>query len=131
MAKQRPPKKDANEPPAGPFHSAFSGLAALRDQLPAGQSEPAEDEPASRGADDTSLPKKVVVRHERKGRKGKTITRVTGFGADAAAWARRMKQELGCGGSVEDGDVILAGDLVERSVSWLESAGVSRIVRGS
>ena len=78
------------------------------------------------------MPAKVVVRRERKGRKGKTVTRVTGFAADQApAWARRMKSELGCGGSVESDDVVLAGDLGDRAVAWLERAGVRRVVRGS
>ena len=104
MAKKRP-RKNASaapgpEPDAGPFHAAFAGLASLRDELPEGEvASVASVEEASAG--EPLSPAKVVVRRERKGRKGKTVTRVSGFGTDAAGWARRMKQELGCGGSVD------------------------------
>jgi len=131
MAKKRPPKKPAvPEPNASPFHSAFAGLADLRDQLPEGDA-PSEPTEVAAPADAPAVPGKLVVRRERKGRKGKTVTRISGFGTDAADWARRMKQELGCGGSVEADDIILAGDLGDRAASWLEAAGMRHVVRGS
>jgi translation initiation factor 1 len=129
MAKKRPPRKDAApQPDAGPFHSAFAGLASLRDQLPEGDASIDTPAPAVT-VDGPVVPSKVVVRRERKGRKGKTVTRISGFGTDVAGWARRMKQELGCGGSVEDDDIILAGDLGDRVARWLEAAGIRRVVR--
>ena len=33
--------------------------------------------------------------------------------------------------TVEAGDVILAGNLVDRAVRWLEAAGARRVVRGN
>ncbi len=88
-----------------------------------------------RAADALPLPKgKVVVRREKKGRAGKTVTRVTGLGASAAdvqQWASRLKRQLGCGATVEGSELVLLGDLVERVVASLESAGVERVVRGN
>jgi translation initiation factor 1 len=134
MAKRRRPKDEpAVEPKSSPFNSAFSGLGSLRDQLPVGDApEPPAPAREAQPADPT-LPKKVVVRRERKGRKGKTVTRISGFGAkhDIADWAQRMKRGLGCGGSVEDDDIILAGDIADRAAAWLEAAGLSRVVRGN
>jgi len=115
--------------------SPFASLASLRDRLPEGDA-PVESPAAASTSDGPSVPRKLVVRRERTGRRGKTVTRISGFGATVAGdalqtWARRMKRELGCGGSVEDEDIILAGDLVERAARWLEAAGVSRVVRGN
>ena len=130
MAKTRRSKPETPPAPVAPFNSALAGLASLRDQLPAGDA-PIDTPAAATTAVAPAAPGKLVVRRERKGRKGKTVTRISGFGADAAAWARRMKRELGCGGSVEDEEVILAGDLGDRAVRWLESTGASHVVRGS
>lgn len=132
MAKRRSKGDVQVETSTAPFNSAFSGLGALREQLPAGDAPaaetPAPDEPAT-----AATPRgKVVVRREKKGRKGKTVTRVSGIAAaDASDWARRMKRELGCGGGVEGDDIVLSGDLTDRAVAWLEAAGVARVVRGN
>lgn len=64
---------------------------------------------------------------ERKGRAGKTVTRIAGFtlGADeTAALAADLKRSLGTGGSVEaDGSIIIQGDRREQAVAWLVKAG--------
>jgi len=64
------------------------------------------------------------VRHERKGRGGKTVTLVEGIAAldDAGrkALARALGKALGCGASVEDDAVVLQGDQRERATEWLE-----------
>lgn len=130
MAKRRPPRKDTSQAPAARFDSPFAELGSLRSQLPEGAVAAEEPvDPATGSA--ATIPDKVVVRLERKGRKGKTVTRVSGVGHDAAAWAQRLKRDLGCGGSVEAGDIILTGNLVDRTIAWLEAAGAGRVVRGS
>lgn len=105
----------------------FAKLASLRDRLPPGQAPKA---PVKK-----ELPlflEKVVVRHTRKGHGGKTVTVVSGVAAHALeAIASEMKKAMGCGARVEDGAVVLQGDLVERAVAWLEKKGAAKIVRGS
>ena len=69
---------------------------------------------------------------EKKGRRGKTVTRVSGVPAkDLAALCKEMKKALGCGATIEDADLILLGDLVQRAVAWFEKAGATRISRGT
>ena len=140
MAKRRPPKDSAAPAPeAAPFSSPFAQLASLRDQLPEGDAPvalpgsagTAKADAAEHPADRPALPKKLVVRRQRKGRKGKTVTRISGFTTEVEEWARRMKHELGCGGSIEDADIVLSGDLADRATQWLQDAGISRVVRGS
>ena len=78
------------------------------------------------------FPPRVVLRRERKGRGGRTVTMVQGLGWDTDALtelARRMARALGCGAGVEDGDVVLQGDLVKRAEAWLMAQGADRIVR--
>lgn len=73
---------------------------------------------------------KVVVRREKKGRGGKTVTRIAGIGVEHRdELARRMKSALGCGAVVEGEDVVLLGSLVERAAEWLEGQGAKRVVR--
>lgn len=64
---------------------------------------------------------------ERKGRAGKTVTRISGFTLDAPALesiAADLKRSLGTGGAVEDdGSIIVQGDRREQAVAWLIKAG--------
>jgi translation initiation factor 1 (eIF-1/SUI1) len=112
-------------------HSPFAALAGT----PAAAAPVAFDErpPAVRGAR-SEVPvvfaPKVVVRREKKGRGGKTATRITGIGAEhREELAGRMKSALGCGAVVEGEDVVLLGSLVERAADWLEGQGAKRVVR--
>jgi translation initiation factor 1 len=126
--KAAPPVEDA------PFHSPFAGLGALRGALP---EAPADEAPAGAGpaAEPASQPAKLgklVLQREKKGRGGKAVTRVRGLPAgDLERWAGDLKRALGCGASVEDGDVLLLGDLVGRAADWLEARGATRVVRGN
>jgi translation initiation factor 1 len=76
---------------------------------------------------------KLVVRKERKGHGGKTVTRITGVHtSDADALARDLKRALGTGVRIDDdGALTVQGDLVERVISLLLVRGAARIVRGS
>ena len=74
---------------------------------------------------------KIALHREKKGRAGKTATRISGLNLtpDAlAAVARDMKRQLGCAAVVEQGDVVLLGDLSERAADWLRAHGAKRVV---
>ena len=124
----------ANE---GPFNAALSGLAALKadlddgaaDESPADSSEPEASPPEASPA--YVLKGKLAVHKEKKGRSGKTATRISGLRLEPAglsALAKDMKRQLGCGAVIEDGDVVLLGDLPQRAADWLRAHGAKRVV---
>lgn len=86
----------------------------------------------SLGEEEETLPKEdqeLRVRIERKGRKGKIVTLITGFvgqTADLEELGKELKAKCGIGGSVKEGEVILQGELVERVVALLREMGYTR-----
>lgn len=82
--------------------------------------------------EEETLPKEdqeLRVRIERKGRKGKTVTLISGFvgqTADLEELGKELKAKCGIGGSVKEGEVILQGELVERVVTLLREMGYTR-----
>jgi translation initiation factor 1 len=78
--------------------------------------------------------KKLVVRRERKGRGGKTATVVEGIRVSPSALeriARELRRALGCGASVEEGRLVVQGDLVARVERWLVEHGAPKVVVGN
>ena len=68
----------------------------------------------------------IRIRREVKGRKGKTVTTITGFDLDDKALnllSKQLKQHCGTGGSVKDGVVIIQGDHRDTIKSLLEGQG--------
>jgi translation initiation factor 1 len=64
----------------------------------------------------------LKVRPEKKGRKGKTVTLVTGFtgtGNDIEELARLLKTRCGTGGSAKNGEIIIQGDFTDRVIALL------------
>ncbi len=129
-------RTDASSDGEALFNTAFSALADLRAALPdetlADEPQPQVDEGSARlpGAPYV-LKGKLAVQKEKKGRAGKTATRILGLQLDDAgltALARDMKRQLGCGAVVEDGCVVLLGDLAERAAAWLRENGAKRVV---
>ncbi len=117
-----------------PFNNPFGALSGIREELaPAPTPAPA---PAAELAPPPTWSQarwggavKLVVSAEKKGRRGKTVTRVQGLPAgDMEVVAKEMKVALGCGATVEGGDVLLLGSLVDRAVIWLEDHGAARVV---
>lgn len=84
---------------------------------------------------DLSRTGKIVVRREKKGRGGKTVTLVSGIGLPTPrleAIARAMRKGLGCGSQVEPGGVIvIQGDIPDRAQDWLRKHGATKIVQGN
>jgi translation initiation factor 1 (eIF-1/SUI1) len=86
------------------------------------------------GTPELSRGAKVVVRRERKGHGGKTVTVIDGLGLSPVqldAVARRMRKALGCGSWVDGGRVILQGDVEPAAEAWLRRHGAEWIVRGN
>ena len=127
--------KPANEGPSTePFHTAFSGLADLRAELPSSEASDSgsESKPDSPPLTPTRSVK-LVLQREKKGRAGKTATRLRGLPTLEARqhWATKLKKELGCGATIEGQDVILLGDVGERAKTRLEAGGFRRVVLGN
>jgi translation initiation factor 1 len=73
----------------------------------------------------------VRVSRTRAGRKGKTVTLVTGLpGADVGGVARELKRLCGSGGAAKDGVVEIQGDHRERIAAHLRARYTVKIAGG-
>lgn len=94
------------------------GLAQKRCQCRKNPRGAGRDAPAGDGI--------VRVQREKKGRKGKTVTTVSGVPLDADALrdlAGELKRRCGTGGSVKDGVIEIQGDHRDTLVASLEERG--------
>ena len=122
------------------FDSPFAGLQSLRAELPAAEKAEPETE-TSRQDSSTAGPdaknavrrERLVLQREKKGRAGKTVTRLSGLPstADREHYAKQLKKELGCGAVLEGKDVVLLGDVGSRAKTRLEALGFTRVVLGN
>jgi translation initiation factor 1 len=74
-------------------------------------------------------PKRLLVRFERKGHGGKTVTVISGLLGDHDAVLGRLRTELGVGGRVDGEDLVVQGNQVERVARWFESQGIEKVQR--
>lgn len=66
----------------------------------------------------------LLVSLDRKQRKGKSVTLIRGFAGkeeDLEALAKKLKSKFGVGGSAKDGEIIIQGDFVQRTIEFLVS----------
>jgi translation initiation factor 1 len=114
----------------GLTHNPFAKLRA--DGKPA---QPSAREIANPSVAPFSAPRgRVIVRREKKGHGGKTVTIAEGeglSGADLALLARDAAKALGSGARVESGAIVVQGDLSERLVAWLVGRGLGPVSRGN
>jgi translation initiation factor 1 len=123
------PSDDA--PKKGLTHNPFAklrpdGKPAPREPAPAGSKTPPPAPVPSKG--------RVIVRREKKGHGGKTVTIAEGEGLTAAvlpALERDAKKALGTGARIEDGALVVQGDLADRLVKWLTERGFGPVTRGN
>lgn len=69
---------------------------------------------------------KLRVKVEKAGRKGKTVTLVTGFigtDEDLKLLAKQLKTMLSTGGSSKGGEIVIQGDVKQRVVQLLLEIG--------
>ncbi len=76
---------------------------------------------------------RVILRKEKKGRGGKTVTVLEirpSDKVDLSVLSKRIKNAIGCGGKIEGTLIVLQGDIAGRVEEWFKSQGVPRITRG-
>ena len=74
---------------------------------------------------------KIVLRRERKGRGGKTVTTVTGISGEKellSNFIRDLKRRLGCGGRLDGEVIVFQGDCREELAALLEAKGVKGLI---
>jgi translation initiation factor 1 (eIF-1/SUI1) len=151
MGKKKPNMQEPKAPAAF-VHNPFASLAAVtparanEPPTPPGAAEP--DRACAEASGDTSpsaadrtarapakKPKsRLVLRRETKRRAGKAVIVISGFSAlphfdEAAtrALAQQLKQQLGCGGSVEqhaaEREIVLQGDRAAKVAELLRALG--------
>jgi len=72
-------------------------------------------------------PLKVML--DKRNRKGKTVTLVTGFSLNSDSLdelGRLLKTRCGVGGSAKDGEIIIQGDFRDRVVELLHKEGFTK-----
>jgi translation initiation factor 1 len=73
------------------------------------------------------------VQASRKGRKGKTVTVITGLQANAEALAdllKQLKSQCGAGGTVKDQEIEIQGDHAQKLVQVLSKLGYKVKISG-
>jgi translation initiation factor 1 len=123
-------KRDKAPPAAtsAPFNAALAGLAARLGDVPrvAAPARPATaPKPPGRPP-----PARAVVRMERAGRDGRTVTVVEKLElrpTELEAWLSELKAALGCGGVLEGAALVLQGDTRKRVGDWLGKRGVRKV----
>lgn len=89
---------------------------------------------ADQSADDTiDYNAKIRVIYQKKGRGNNPVTIINGLelsSDDIKSLAKELKQKLAVGGSIENREIILQGDQVEKTINVLKSLGYRNVKKG-
>ena len=75
---------------------------------------------------------KISLQRERAGRGGRTVTIITIGEAKSEikqnleALLKELKKSLGCGGQIEEGKIVLHGEIVDRASEWFIKMGAKK-----
>ena len=75
----------------------------------------------------------ISIKKDVKGRRGKTVTMITGLGGtqdELETAASHIKQSIGCGGSVKDGAILIQGDHRKKIAAYFNKQGLSAKITG-
>ncbi len=122
-----------------PTNNAFAALGGLSASLPkAPDHSVAEPAKSGHSAPQPSKPKpdsifaqKVIVRRQKKGHGGKTVTLIEGVeleGSRLKDFVQELRQGLGTRATIENDGIIVGGDIGKRLESWLRKKGATTIV---
>lgn len=128
--KSRDNKRVSTSESTPAFNNPFGALADLRKDLPAVEVPTVPDGSASAAGMAVGLDGsfELIVGSEKAGRAGKTVTRIKNLPSDLVPeLRRRMTSDLGCGATVDGGELLLLGDLVDRVVAWLKREGACHV----
>lgn len=129
--KSESPKRIETTTESGPLGLSLGELMGhpVPPPAPAGKPEPSALPPV---APPPSF-SRVVLQRTRAGRGGKWVTRVLTTPAPTATQletlARDLRKALGTGAHVEEGVIVVQGDIAERIETWFRKCGVTKIVR--
>ena len=68
---------------------------------------------------------KISLHHQRAGRGGKTVTliSISETKHNLEALLKELKKSLGCGGQIEEGKIVLQGEIADRASEWFAKMG--------
>ena len=76
---------------------------------------------------------KISLQHQRAGRGGRTVTLVSISGETELkpesnlALLKELKKSLGCGGQMEEGKIVLHGEIADRVSEWFIKMGAKKV----
>lgn len=133
-------KKEQHKPPApGTIDQRPSPLAELLRERGFAESAAAPPPPASTAKPDAlgvllARAGKLILRREKKGHGGKTVTLLSGLDLRPAEYellAKALRKGLGCGSTVEEKTIVLQGDIQQRAETWLRAHGATKVIQGN
>jgi translation initiation factor 1 len=72
----------------------------------------------------------ILIKREKKGRGGKTVTTVTGVRPDPKQMQKALQKLCGAGGTLKNGVIEIQGDQREKIRAYLENKGLKTKIGG-